>query len=199
MNSLGKFREAYGQGEQYRSCEPGDRSQLEGLVPDFLLELWTADGWAGYRGGLLWTVDPRDFQYVVSAWDLPRDPGLVIARTAFGSLYMLSEFLVEEGLKEISVVEFDPHMGDYMVAGPVAKRFLVEELAKSEYIKNVLREVDVKRALHDVGPLAWDEMYGYEPALALGGSGEPEGVRRYNIFNHHLMLSQLVEVAFQSF
>jgi hypothetical protein len=194
-----KFRGAYGQGVQYRACSSVERSRLEGAVPEFLLELWKSDGWASYRDELLWTVDPQDFEHVVSAWKLPRDPALVVARTAFGSLYLLSEFVTEQGAKGISIVELNPHTGDYMVIGPTAKRFLTESLAKPEYIKNVLREADAKRAARDVGPLAWDEMYGYEPALALGGSGNPETVRRVTIFNHHLLLSQLVEAKVRSF
>jgi hypothetical protein len=188
-----KFREAYGQGEQYRVFDLEEQNRLQSVVPDFLLELWKTDGWAGYRNGLLWTVDPQDFAPVVSAWKLPVKPGLVVARTAFGLIYMLKEFVTEQGVKGISIVGLNPHTGDYTVVGPTARRFLTESLAQPDYIKSVLWEPQAKRAAADVGPLAWDEMYGFEPALALGGSGKPETVRRYNVFNHHLLLSQLVE------
>lgn len=75
---------------------------------------------------------------------------------------------------------------------------MTKSIARDRYIKT-LHEADVQRAAKDVGPLAWDEMYGYEPALALGGSGKPETVRRFNFFNHHLLLTQLGEVKRRDF
>ena len=50
-----------------------------------------------------------------------------------------------------------------------------------------------RRAAQVVGPVASNEMYGYEPALALalGGSGKPETVRRLDLFAHHVLLSRL--------
>jgi len=187
------FRSAYGRGEQYRSFGLADRSRLEGIVPPFLLELWDTDGWAGYRDGLLWTVDPQQFEPIVALWNLPGAPVAMVARTAFGTLYMLRRFEIEGGGTGVAVVSLDPHTGDYKVVGPTAERFLTKRLADRAYIENVLGEPAVKRAARDVGPLAWDEMYGYEPALALGGSGTPETVRRYKLPEHQLLLSQLVE------
>jgi hypothetical protein len=189
-----EFRKAFGHGTQVRVCGPADEERLKSVVPEFLLELWKEDGWASYRDGLLWTVDPKDFESVVRAWKLPDRPPIAVARTAFGSLYLLREFVTKKGTPGFAILELNPHTGHYMVVGPSAKPFLFGELAQPDYIKTVLREADAQLASKDQGPLAWDEMYGYEPALALGGSREPAHVRRVNIFAHHQLLSQLVDV-----
>ena len=75
---------------------------------------------------------------------------------------------------------------------------LTRSIARDRYVKT-LHQADAQRAAKAVGPLGWDEMYGYEPALALGGSGDPETVRRLNIFNHDLLLSQLGELKLRKF
>jgi len=193
--SFGKaFLKTYGHGTRYRECGPAEQARLAPVVPEFLLDHWRSDGWAGYRDGLLWTIDPRDFEPVVRAWNLPDKPPVAVARTAFGSLYLLREFVTPRNTTGYAILELDPHVGDYALVGPSAELFLSETLAQRDYIKTVMEEGSVRRAVRDHGELTWDEMYGYEPALALGGSRNPENVRRFNIFAHHALLSQLVEV-----
>jgi hypothetical protein len=186
-----EFRKAYGQGKPYRAFDKGARSRLSPTVPGYLLDLWESDGWASYRDGLLWFADPRDFEPVVQAWRLPEEaPVIAVARTAFGELYLLGRFIENEPDAEDSVVAINPHTAEYSYVGPFAEQFLTSSIASDRYLRT-LHEDDMRRAAKDVGSLAWDEMYGYEPALALGGSGEPDSVRRLNIFRHHLLLAQL--------
>src|SRR5262245_45922593 len=125
-----EFRAAYRQGEQYRAFGPEEQRRLEHLVPEFLRELWRSDGWAGYRNGLLWTVDPQEFQPIVNVWNLPGTPPIAVARTAFGSLYLLREFVFQnQDGKGFAILELNPHTGDYMLVGPTADLFLTEGLA----------------------------------------------------------------------
>jgi hypothetical protein len=193
-----EFRDTYGRGTTYRArpgrAEPPrlDRSGISA-------GLWEADGWASYRDGLLWFVDPHDFEPVVKAWNLPEAaPLITVARAAFGELYLLGSFPASDGTSPDSVLALNPHIAQYSFVGPYAEEFLTSTIAWDRYIKT-MHESDVRRARKDVGPLSWDEMYGYEPALALGGSGKPETVRRVNIFNHHLLLSQLTPVKRRDF
>ncbi|MNE90069.1 hypothetical protein D3C80_1875430 [compost metagenome] len=45
-----------------------------------------------------------------------------------------------------------------------------------------------ERAVKKYGPLAPDEMYGFEPALVLGGSSSLENLRRLKLDPHLLIL-----------
>ncbi len=189
----------YGPATQYRAFTPADRDRLSGSVPGYLLDLWEADGWASYRDGLVWTVDPHEYAPIVAAWNLP-DPSLrAVARTAFGVLYMLRDFTTQRGTPGHSIRKLDPHTGAYANVGPVAEKFLGRMLDDEEYVTLVFAGPEARQAAADLGPLAWNEMYGYEPALAFGGSGAPETVRRYPLFAHHALLSQLVEPSLQRF
>jgi hypothetical protein len=67
-----------------------------GKLPDQLLTNWQEEGWCGYANGLFWTVDPDDYEDIVDEWleDIPLeqlDAFHVIARTAFGDLYLWGE------------------------------------------------------------------------------------------------------------
>jgi len=186
------FRAAYGQGVQYRAFTPADRSRLEARVPGYLLDLWEHDGWAGYRNGLLWMVDPDEFAPLLAAWHAPADPVLLtVARTAMGKLFLLGNFRAPNGSLAPTVLALDPHAATYNGVSPAAEKFLTRSIAEEDYLKPAMQEADAKRAAKDVGPLSWNEMYGYEPALALGGPGTPDTVRRFDLFTHHVLLSQL--------
>ena len=50
------------------------------------------------------------------------------------------------------------------------------------------------RALKALGPLARDEMYGFEPALALGGKADLRNLRKVKAVEHLVMLAQLGEL-----
>jgi hypothetical protein len=200
-----EFRAVYGTGRRYRAFGPDDRRRLSRVpVPEPVLNLWETDGWAGYRDGLLWTVDPDDFTEVVAAWDLPaylteHGPLVPVARTALGALYLAKWFrTVRTGDLSWSVLVVDPVIGIYALAGP-SPSFLARSIADEEYIRDVFREPLARRAAAALGELEWNEMYGYEPAPALGGSGEPETLRRVNIIAHHLFLSQVMTLRLQRY
>lgn len=188
-----EFRTTYGTGTRYRPFEKADRERLAPIIPEFLLELWEADGWAGYRDGLLWTVDPQEYEPIVAAWKFPEAPLAAVARTALGKLYLLGTFKTQSGGSAQGVLGLNPHTSTYSFVGQRAEKFFTKTIAQEDYASDALQEPETRRAAKALGPVAWNEMYGYEPALALGGSGKPDTVRRYNIFNHQLLLSQLGE------
>jgi hypothetical protein len=185
-----EFRKAYGRGELYRAFQAADRARLAAIVPGYLLDLWESDGLAGYRGGLLWMHDPHELEAVIAAWKLPK-PVVPVARTAFGRLFVISDAVAQNGSTVQQMVRIDPHTATYATVGAFAEKFLTKNLAKEDYLQNALMEPETKRAAADVGPLDWNEMYAYEPALALGGSGKRETIRKVNLFNHHHLLAQL--------
>jgi hypothetical protein len=197
-----EFRTAYGTGKQYRPVTAADRQRLEGQVPAFLLDFWDQDGWSGYNDGLIWFVDPDEYAPVLALWDtsqsaLSLTPPLVVMRSAFGNLFYIETHLAPNGKPVQTLSKLDVLMSKYYTVSSFAEKYLTRTIAKPDYFPTVLMQAEVRRAIKDVGPLEWDEMYGFEPALPLGGSGAPETVRRVKIFNHHLMLSQLQQMTLQ--
>jgi hypothetical protein len=52
----------------------------------------------------------------------------------------------------------------------------------------------LKKALKKLGPLHPDEMYGFEPALAVGGTSKIENLVKVKMIEHLILLSQLTEI-----
>lgn len=76
--------------------------------------------------------------------------------------------------------------------------FLIRDFFASQ-TKDSLDELDplerplFDRALKMYGPLGPNEMYGFEPALALGGKPELANIRKVKAVEHLVLLAQLGE------
>lgn len=65
-----------------------------------LLSIWRDEGWAGYGNGRFWLVNPDEYEHIKDAWleETPLanlDTFHVIARSAFGDLYLCGEKQVQ--------------------------------------------------------------------------------------------------------
>jgi hypothetical protein len=183
---LTTFHRHHGAGDRYRALSDDDLRRLGRRLPAELIAWLAGDGLCAYADQLLWTVDDRDLEAARQAW-LPGAPhAAVFARTAFGSLYLWDG-------AEVRVVL--PHSAQ---VGPVAhspRRFLEHTLTEPGFVESSLRPAAVQGAQARAGHLAWNEMYGFQPALALGGSGAPDTVRRLPLVAHLVALAQLAAPA----
>jgi hypothetical protein len=179
---LDTFRRIHGHGDRYRALGADDARRLASRLPAELVALLVADGLCSYRDQLLWTVDDRDVEAARLAW-LPGFPQLtVFARTAFGSLYLWDGGHVQVLL---------PHVAKVGPVGRSIARFFEHSLTDPGYLESGLHQAAVREARAHAGALGHDEMYGYQPALALGGSGAPDTVRRVRLVEQHILLAQL--------
>lgn len=77
--------------------------------PSTFLAYWKEHGWCGYADGLLWTVDPQEYEPVVKAWIgntpfMQEDTFHIIARSAFGKLYFWGE---KSGGDKLNIIAAD--------------------------------------------------------------------------------------------
>lgn len=162
-------------------------------LPEQLLKQWSEYGWSGYAEGLFWTVNPAEYQELVRAWlddsGIP-DSGFyhAIARSAFGDLYLWHE-----------------KTGNWLdVTAPYARFHKTKEVVRSDEFDDEIalffasrdRESNdledlFQQALKELGPLEPDEMYGFVPALALGGPADLKHLRKVKTIEHLTFLSQL--------
>ena len=176
--------------------------KFRGKLPDQLLNYWRQYGWSGYGKGLFWLVDPDEFEPALEAWigDMPfmkRDSYYVIARSAFGDLFLWG---TKSGrsltVKSSWGMIFPKDDTDEIAAGranQLIQTFFVamdkKRLEQMDHLDKPLFE----RALKFLGPLASDEMYGFEPALAAGGKADLKNLRKVKAVEHMVMLAQLGE------
>ncbi|WP_177196601.1 GAD-like domain-containing protein [Duganella sp. CF517] len=182
---------------------PHQIAKFEGRLPEQLLEYWKLYGWSGYYDGLFWLVNPDDYVSVVNAWlegaqIENRSDYLAIARTAFGRIFLWNK----KSGQNVTIVPLDSQIitspaNKKVVAGDdtiALQSFLIGKEPDRLDIEDVKEKKLFKRALKKLGPVAVDEMYGFEPALCIGGMPVLENIKKVKIIEHLILLEQLGEI-----
>lgn len=172
-------------------------------LPDQLLKYWEKEGWCEYANGLFCTVDPDDYEDLVDEW--LADTGLdeidafhVIARTAFGELYLCGEktgcsvaihcalnmvTALKNELKTKSKERQDSSVRSFFAFSEQADLDMEDENGRPLF----------ERARSKLGPLEPHEIYGFEPAIVLGGKIRLENLVKVNTNVHLTILRQFAE------
>jgi len=169
-----------------------------GKLPDRLLGYWTHEGWSGYGNGLLWFVNPDDYEELVGKWLdgtglVEADAFHAIARTAFGELFLFGESTGRS--VKISCSTHAVFVRDLTRKVPrkldlSLRAFL--GMGKDTCDLNDESGVPLfDRALDLLGTLGPDEMYGFEPAIVLGGKMVLKNLRKVKLNQHLAILRQL--------
>ena len=194
--------EGFGPAIETRSVPAAKIEKFRGKLPSQLLTYWQQYGWSGYGKGLFWLVDPDEYEPALEAWigDTPfmeSDAYYVIGRSAFGELYLWGT-KSGRSLKIFSLggMIFPSDDSESVAQGKadhLIQNFIAFQDAKYLDQKDHLGKPLFERALKTLGPLAADEMYGFEPALAIGGKADLKNLRKVKIVEHLVMLAQLGE------
>jgi hypothetical protein len=184
-----------------REVDPSYAAGYAGKLPDRLREYWVEHGFTGYADGRFWTVDPADYAGVLRTW-LASSPfhGVddyhVIARTAFGSLFVWG---TQSGVSlEINaahgIVFPNPAAATYVREGrpeiAVEAFFVSMGAGRTDFADDAGKPL-FARARKKLGVLAAGEMYGFVPALALGGTASVATLEKVAIIEHLDILAQL--------
>ena len=194
--------QGFGPAHDAQPVRPEAYQQYRGVLPDTLLEYWETYGWCGFGQGLLWLVDPAEYAGVLEAWlgDTPlwaRDEYYVFARSAFGALLVWGR-------------TSGPSVDIYPARGMIFPTDCTEKIKDrgpdrqlqlffSALSKRRVDERDedeqpmFERALRALGPLQPDEVYGFVPALALGGRQRVENLQKVKALEHIAMLREFSE------
>ncbi|MBF7142676.1 MULTISPECIES: GAD-like domain-containing protein [Pseudomonas] len=195
------FIEKLGQPTHHQVVPAESIEHYKGKLPKRLLEYWAEHGWSGYGDGLLWFVDPRDYEGVVASWIEgtkleARDTYHLIARGAFGDLYLWGEktgpsVKITSMFSRCSILEFGN--SDEAMDRSVQNFILSLNKEGNDF------EGMFKRAKKKLGVLKPDEMYGFAPALILGGPDTFDHLQKVKAVEHLMLLSQLTELEPYSF
>ncbi len=194
------FRKRNGAPTSKAAVPPAAFDRYRGIFPDCLLGLWKLDGWAGYGVGRWWTVNPEGLDGVLEEW-LDGTPFPTIdrfhcfARSAFGKLHAWGEKFgnhitldcanghIVAMRDEMGIPEKDPEL-----AMATKLSFLRPEKGDMEGDDG---EFLFDAAVEKLGPLAADQVFGFEPALALGGAAVVDAIRKVRLDAHLSLLRQI--------
>ncbi|MES2743490.1 MAG: GAD-like domain-containing protein [Pseudomonadota bacterium] len=187
------FLEDFGPGFDKQHVPPSSIARYRGKLPNQLLSYWEEHGWCGYADGLFWTVNPQEYEPALEAWigDTPfmaYDAYHLIARGAFGELYFWGE-KTGNSLRLFAA-------GSYCI--PRNSRLVGEKMdfGMQVFFGGLSRDGNdfdgmFVPALKKLGRLKHDEMYGFIPALGLGGSSTLDHLHKVKAVEHLVLLAQL--------
>ena len=195
------FMKKFGPAIDKRYVPPSSVERFRGKLPSQLLEYWEEHGWCGYADGLLWTVDPQEYEPVLEAWIgetqfMEQDAYHIIARSAFGDLFFWGEKTGSSlNLASCYSLAFSSKGDEEYIAKGDA------DFAMKCFFSGMSREyLDFEDdqearlfapALQKLGPLKQDEMYGFVPARALGGPSTLAHLQKVKVVEHLVFLAQL--------
>lgn len=173
----------------------------ESIFPLNVLRYWRQEGFCQFRHGLLFSVNPGDWQPTVDEWvaGTPYERFgrfYALTRSAFGKVFLFNEEIgatakIDSLLGNVYSYKTDivTNRAKEISAGMAFTRD-PEELDCRDEHGNYLFE----RALAKLGPVGWDEMYAFEPALALGGTPRLENLVKVDWRVHMTLLRQMTDV-----
>ena len=198
---LTRFIQRFGEPFDSQEVPKSSLERYKDKLPNLLLDYWAELGWCGFGEGIFWLVNPQEFEPVVTSWlegtklkDL--DSYHLIARSAFGDLYFWGEetgaslkisSVVSRSVTQTSVSSKD--QSDKRVQG-----FLLSKEVEHNDFGQLFKPAQKK-----LGTLRHDEMYGFVPALMLGGSVALEHLEKVKAVEHLIFLSQLGPLEAYSF
>lgn len=169
-------------------------------LPDQLLTYWQEEGWGGYANGLFWIVNPDDYEDLVDEWLENTlleqiDAFHVIGRTAFGNLYVCGErsgvnMTISCPLNAIFALPKDLKPKSKEDQDWSVKSFVGLSLSECD-LKDESGAPLFKRAIAKLGVLESDEVFGFEPAIVMGGKMRLENLAKLKIDQHLTILRQL--------
>lgn len=190
------FLDEFGGPIDHQNVPQSSIELYKGKLPNQLLTYWEEHGWGGYGKGIFWIVNPEEYRGVVASWlegtlfeNL--DNYHLIARGAFGDLYLWGE-QTGHSLKITSI--FSRCVINDSVASPGEMDRALQSFILSRNVDSNDFEDLFEPARKKLGNLRHDEMYGFVPALMLGGTETLNHLEKVKAVEHLILLSQLAEL-----
>jgi hypothetical protein len=169
-------------------------------VPEALIRFWVEHGRGAYLDGMYWICDPAPFDpllQLIFKDDPEFDPAemTVVAYTAFGSLKVWHRRRRKVNVELLFGQVFNPPESSWHDAKtglPFSENFSVSNfvgILRSEYTPEERTFLAAAIAAH--GALGVGEVYGFFPALRLGGTYAVKTLRRVNAIEHFMFLARL--------
>lgn len=196
-----RFIEKFGEPTDRQEVPASSIERYRGKLPDQLLEYWDEHGWCGYGGGIFWLVNPQEYDGVIASWiEGTRfenfDVYHLIARGAFGDLYLWGE-------KTGASLKITGLASRYITHASTLPEDMMDKRLRNFLLSTELEYNDYdglfKPARKKLGTLRHDEMYGFVPALMLGGPDTLEHLEKVKAVEHLMLLSQIADLQPYSF
>lgn len=184
MTDFDAFIKEYGQPQNSEKPSQELINEYKKILPPKIIGFWERYGFAKFADGLIWVINPKQLEDVLSDWCPKKDKSRLIPviRTSFGKIIYWNKN---------TFTLLDTHYNDKFDASDnvelVFNLFLIGKVAR----RGILQESLFKKALKKLGSLESDEMYGYKLALAMGGDYKVENMAKMKIREQLSILGQI--------
>jgi hypothetical protein len=177
-----------------------DAAHYVDRVPQALIRFWLEHGRGAYFDGLYWLCDPEPFDPVLEfifTGDAEFSPSdmTVVAYTAFGDLKVWHRRRRQMNVSLLQSEVFNPPASawhDRRTGQPFSEDFSVSNFASTgRWAFGPEDHEFLAAAAARHGALEPGEVYGFFPALQLGGAYKVENLKRVRAAEHFQILAQL--------
>ncbi|EPG7576102.1 GAD-like domain-containing protein [Providencia rettgeri] len=193
------FIDEFGEASTLRYVSEEKIEKWRGKLPELLLTYWHNEGWSSYYNGLFTIVDPDDYEDIVDEWLENTyleeiDSFHAIAINGFGNIYLCGEktgqCVVISSMYNTIFVQKKELKGKHSEKSiSISIRTLFGFTDIDSHNKSGLFEKAVKK----FGPLGDNEIFGFEPAIILGGELDIKHIQKVDARIHLSILAQLAE------
>ena len=152
-------------------------------LPPELLNVWQNYGFGTLLDGCLKIINPDEYQDLLRDTYALSDSAIPVFATAFAGL------LTWEKGCYLRFVNYQSGAFEGVAAG---LKFFWGDLADGVFNDRFLELARYREAVQALGPLQFDECFGYAPLLGLGGSRRLERLRKYKLREHIAFIAQAV-------
>ena len=184
------------------------RAMFSGRVPDTLLSHWQEFGFSGFGNGLVWLVDPLEWQATGAMFlEGLRHPSLgadaqyiPIVRSAFGKIWFWTPgFGWSLNVDPVLGTAFFRTGDDSVSSDDLALGAFFVACRKDRFDFDDEHEVGLFDPVRErLGPLRADEVYGFVPALRYGGAPVAQNVSIFPIHAHLAILREAIGTDWRS-
>jgi hypothetical protein len=169
-------------------------------APEALLDMWQTHGWGAVGDGFLHFVDPASLVDTCDEWlGGPNPTRIPLGRTGLGDLIYFRDLreraraLGMTGEEAATACDVNAVNVRYKRVSVLATSIgeFIERLDDPAWLTDALDKTLFDRAVARLGPLGDDEIFGFVPALGLGGSDDPENLEKVGRDVHLAILFQL--------
>lgn len=187
------FLQQFGSPQNSISAENSTVEKYRNKLPDRLLDYWREYGFCGFSNGLLWLVNPEEYEETMHLWlkgteVFQLDKFHVIARSGFGVLYLWGEQSGQSwNIEQLDGRIFNNGNDEDKISSGLGDELIKEFFGVIGKENIDLKDVDTRKpifekAVKDHNPLLPDEMFTFEPAPLLGGKRSFKSIKKVNFF-----------------
>jgi hypothetical protein len=200
LDLLASMLKELGEPQHASRISAEEAARFAGRVPQALIRFWVEHGRGAYFDGLYWICDPEPFDPVLELI-FARDPEFspsdmtVVAYTALGALKVWHRRRRQMGVDLLVSTVFNPPESSWhsvRTGLPFSEDYSVSVFVSVDRVEfsQDLRDFQAA-AIARYGALAPGEVYGFVPALQLGGARTVENLQRVRAPEHFHILAQM--------